>query len=542
MKKVENLCTYLGSMGKRSCRWRHDDHLQWKWTSHIPWIQCFFERGSLRSKGEGTLPPARNCIPVSCRQVARWAHDEELTALAASTSKIMVVAPPGREYSVWNPKILAEWWTYLLWCNDRVPIVGCSAGVCLRLFFFGEEEGCGAVVSEERSCRPPLATSHVPVAVHLDRTCRHVEFCSQTQHCTLTVNISRPEKLSIHFSGDDETVEVIFSHDHLRQSAVADMCEELTSRDLWLFCKYERHLLRRRSQKTMVAQTDFSTTTNPLRTCDQVRRKNLLRKYKKKSQLFQISDLSSCAPMQVPRSLSFEGIFLTVDEAEPAKLDCPNSCWEYTLPLDDEVSKAKGWIRGDTKICPVSEGHSQFSPHLAMGLALGWSYTTSRRRWSSRIHNLGIDVSLKIHVFSALVNSDTAELLAKRRRTWEEIPPTARIRTLLTRSETFEQFKDILEEDTSILHCKTQCCYWANFAEYIYHTKTYILSSNQAWSRVTELYFNQTCIMDARIPQALKREQPSMKSTRKLVAVKQTSRSKDCSIQLSISRSTPTRQ
>ena len=46
---------------------------------------------------------------------------------------------------------------------------------------------------------------------------------------------------------------------------------------------------------------------------------------------------------------------MTTDEAELAKLDCPGSCREYKLPRDDELSKAKGWIRGNTKIGPVLE-------------------------------------------------------------------------------------------------------------------------------------------------------------------------------------------
>ena len=41
--------------------------------------------------------------------------------------------------------------------------------------------------------------------------------------------------------------------------------------------------------------------------------------------------------------------------------------------------------------------------------------STVRRRRSSRIQNLGTDVSFGIYVFSALVNSSMGELLAKRR-------------------------------------------------------------------------------------------------------------------------------
>ena len=46
---------------------------------------------------------------------------------------------------------------------------------------------------------------------------------------------------------------------------------------------------------------------------------------------------------------------MTIDEEELAKLDCLGSRREYTLPRDDELSKAIGWIRGNTTIGPVLE-------------------------------------------------------------------------------------------------------------------------------------------------------------------------------------------
>ena len=68
--------------------------------------------------------------------------------------------------------------------------------------------------------------------------------------------------------------------------------------------------------------------------------------------------------------------FVTMDEAELA------TCREYTTPRDDNFSKAKGWIRGDTKIGSVLEvtvsnhqGRNGIeivsSPSWATGLNLG---------------------------------------------------------------------------------------------------------------------------------------------------------------------------
>ena len=65
-------------------------------------------------------------------------------------------------------------------------------------------------------------------------------------------------------------------------------------------------------------------------------------------------------------------------------------------------------------------------------------FSTSRRRRSSRIQNLGTDVSFRIYVFTALVNSSMAELLAKRRRTCGRDflgKSVARVSTLLQRKK-----------------------------------------------------------------------------------------------------------
>ena len=94
-------------------------------------------------------------------------------------------------------------------------------------------------------------------------------------------------------------------------------------------------------------------------------------------------------------------------------------------------------------------------------IASTWSNSTSRRRRSSRIQNLRVNVSFRIYVFSALVNSDMAELLAKKKWCKRRDISIVWIHTLLTPSYAFEQFKVILEENTLILHCKTTCCYSA---------------------------------------------------------------------------------
>ena len=47
--------------------------------------------------------------------------------------------------------------------------------------------------------------------------------------------------------------------------------------------------------------------------------------------------------------------FMTKDTEEFSQFAEPVTCREYTLPRDEKSSDTKGWIRGNTKIWPVSE-------------------------------------------------------------------------------------------------------------------------------------------------------------------------------------------
>ena len=84
----------------------------------------------------------------------------------------------------------------------------------------------------------------------------------------------------------------------------------------------------------------------------------------------------------------------------------PTTTSMTTLPYD-----RRDWI--DVEPGPFDKSCSEVSKKMIRLLR--------QRRRNSRIQNLGTDVSFRIYVFSALVNSSMAELLAKRRRTKEEI-------------------------------------------------------------------------------------------------------------------------
>ena len=104
--------------------------------------------------------------------------------------------------------------------------------------------------------------------------------------------------------------------------------------------------------ETMVVPTDLSTTTKPLLTNKTVQG-DLLREYERT--FANLPDdlrlIRLCSDAGFKKTDAKGQCFVTLDDAELAKLG--RSCREYTLPRDDQLSKVKGWIRGNTKIGPV---------------------------------------------------------------------------------------------------------------------------------------------------------------------------------------------
>ena len=60
-----------------------------------------------------------------------------------------------------------------------------------------------------------------------------------------------------------------------------------------------------------------------------------------------------CSETRFIKTVAEGQCIVTLDDAELAKLG--GSCRENTLPRDDQLFKARGWIRGNTKISPVLE-------------------------------------------------------------------------------------------------------------------------------------------------------------------------------------------
>ena len=160
-----------------------------------------------------------------------------------------------------------------------------------------------------------------------------------------TLKSKRGGKWSVHFCGDPQTVEVIFRTIISVNQLNADMCEELASRISDCSASTVRPVAKD-APETLVAPTELSTTTNPLLTNDQARG-NLLQEYKQRfAHLPDDLRMIKLCSVAVFMKTVFRGqYFVTIDEAELAR--------------DVELSKAKGWIRGNTKIGPVTVGNHQ---------------------------------------------------------------------------------------------------------------------------------------------------------------------------------------
>ena len=131
------------------------------------------------------------------------------------------------------------------------------------------------------------------------------------------------------------------------------MCDELSSRIS--DCSDRTGRLEAEGKSgTVVVPTDLWTTTKPLLTNEPVQG-DLLRNDERK--FANLPDglrlIRLCSDAGFTETVAKGQCFVTLDEAELAKLG--GSCREYALSRNDQLSKVKGWIRGNTKIGPVLE-------------------------------------------------------------------------------------------------------------------------------------------------------------------------------------------
>ena len=143
-------------------------------------------------------------------------------------------------------------------------------------------------------------------------------------------------KLSIHFNGSDETVEVILrtvlSVNQLSvYGAEAEMCEELA----WEFFECSKGPVKPvalDNLETMVMPPVESSTDqlSPVR-----------------AEVRKLSRTPSI-DQTLPKTVVKAQYITTLDDTELDRLK--GSCRECTMPRSDHSSQVKGWIRGNTKI------------------------------------------------------------------------------------------------------------------------------------------------------------------------------------------------
>ena len=126
---------------------------------------------------------------------------------------------------------------------------------------------------------------------------------------------------------------------------------------------------------TMVSPTDLSTLTDPLLTKEQARG-DLQREYRERFANLpgELRMIKLCSDAGFMKTVVRGQYFVTIDEAELAKLDCLGSCREYTLPRDDELSKAKTdpWKRRSLQYwrLRVSNHHGRYGIEITINSVL----------------------------------------------------------------------------------------------------------------------------------------------------------------------------
>ena len=154
------------------------------------------------------------------------------------------------------------------------------------------------------------------------------------------------------FNGSEQNVEsivrtVISANQLAIYGAVADMCREV-SKDIMASGKPEAHAAQD-PLETIEIPTELPTA-DP-RT-DEQRRRNLLQEYEQ--QFEQLSDAQKLSKLRSNAGLKTVErgqYFVTLDAEGPSGVVL--LCRECTLPRNDLRSRARGWIRKDTKIGPV---------------------------------------------------------------------------------------------------------------------------------------------------------------------------------------------
>ena len=158
-------------------------------------------------------------------------------------------------------------------------------------------------------------------------------------------------KLSIHFTADYPTIEIVFriivSANQLSlYGAVANMCEEYESH-------HDRSGLPDKVMRQSIVLSEIKTEVL-LENDDPVYQNFLLQQYEERIERLSQPDKVSkfCMDAGFLNVVEIGQYFMTKDTGEQFYAV---ACREYTLPRDDGSSQPRGWIQGNTKIGPVLE-------------------------------------------------------------------------------------------------------------------------------------------------------------------------------------------
>ena len=164
------------------------------------------------------------------------------------------------------------------------------------------------------------------------------------------------EKSSIHYCADLETIETIF---RIIVSCKSAQSLRSSRRNV---VKSTKPFMIRTGQPVVRGQSSSSFVPSVIKTeapldCDDLAHKDLLlqqygERIEKLSQQDKLSKI--CTDAGFLTVVEIGQYSMTKDTEEFPQFTDSVACSEYTLPRDEDLSEPKGWIRGNTKIGPVS--------------------------------------------------------------------------------------------------------------------------------------------------------------------------------------------
>ena len=162
-------------------------------------------------------------------------------------------------------------------------------------------------------------------------------------------------KLSVHFSGDYDNVELIFALLSLSISSVSTEQSQICVKNSSLHWQIQGDRLAAINKSKSTVETALNIQ-RPLLTNEQAQG-DLLQNHKEQVENLPNHEqlIKLCTDAGFIKTVAPGQHFMTKDAEEFSQFDGHVACREYTLPRDEESSKPKGWIRGNTKIGPILE-------------------------------------------------------------------------------------------------------------------------------------------------------------------------------------------